>query len=62
MRQDLLNDVDHVSEINNLGNGVNKITIDDEDLSQSTDISILPISDHCDSKDKKVNIFFAIAL
>lgn len=52
MRQEL-NDVDQVSEISNLGNGVKQIKIKD-DLKQSFDSSILPINDHCDFKDKKV--------
>lgn len=45
--------VDQVTEINNLGNGVDKIKLDD-DLKQSNDLTILPNIDNCDLKDKKV--------
>lgn len=65
MRQELLND--QASEINSLGNGLKEINIneenDDDDSGQSTDATLLPISDQCDSKDKKVCVsFFCLRL
>lgn len=56
MRQEMVRNVSEDTETSSLADGVKDIQIEDDDLRQSADTSALPLSDHCDAKDKKVLI------
>lgn len=53
MRQEMVRNVSEDTETSSLADGVKDIQIEDDDLRQSADTSALPLSDHCDAKDKK---------
>lgn len=57
----MVRNVSEDTETSSLADGVKEIQIEDDDLRQSADTSALPLSDHCDAKDKKVCLACALS-